>query len=107
MVPEREQGVWTRQRDPGKRCIPWVAICTMGRTSPPGCCSRTGRALSWRGPIPTVTFPMLEQIRGPHPIAVGITAYKKHVRRHPLVGESTAIPRHAAQAWLVRKQAGR
>jgi len=52
-------------------------------------------------------IPMLEQIRGPDPIAVGITAYKKHVRRHPLVGESTAISRDAAQAWLVRKQAGR
>jgi hypothetical protein len=50
---------------------------------------------------------MFEQIRGPDPIAAGITAYEKHVRRHPLVGESTAIPRHAAQAWPVRKQAGR
>jgi len=52
-------------------------------------------------------IPVLEHIRGPDPIAVGITAYEKHARRHPLVGESTVIPRHAAQAWLVRKQAGR
>jgi hypothetical protein len=37
---------------------------------------------------------MCEQIRRPDPIAVSITAYEKHVRRHPLV-------------WLVRKQADR
>jgi len=32
---------------------------------------------------------MPEQIRAPGPIAVGITAYEKHIQRHPLVDEST------------------
>ena len=27
--------------------------------------------------------PMLQRIRGPHPIATGITAYVQHARRHP------------------------
>ena len=41
------------------------------------------------------------------PIAVASPACEKHVRRHPLVGGSTVIARHAAQAWLVTKQADR
>ena len=52
-------------------------------------------------------IPMLAGIRGPDPISVASPAYEKQVRRHPLVGESTVIARHAAQAWLVKEQADR
>jgi hypothetical protein len=34
--------------------------------------------------------PELQRIRGPYPIAVGVTAYKEHVQQHP--GEQAISP---------------
>jgi len=67
-----------------------------------------------RGDDPDLDYrevsPELQQIRGPYPIAAGITAYVKHARRHPrpqrarqpgsLVHDTTA----AHRSWLLWRQ---
>ena len=60
LVQDRPGGGWTEEYE--------IACCECGDDPD----------LDWRD-VP----PQLQRIRGPYPIAAGVTAYVRHARRHP------------------------
>lgn len=50
-----------------------------------------------------VTSPGMRGSAGPIRSRWASPAYEKHVRRHPLAGESTKTVRRVARAWLVKR----